>query len=175
MATLFVGCTLNNHAWLHVINIDIAPFWCNFCVNPVLSWDLPVDTGTDWSGDSTGFDIENARFWCIFYVDPVYSWDLLVPMSTVNWPPLFFCLASLQKRWYRRSAWPPNEAHGQFTMSVVAKCPPNQKYGNPWLSIPLQSWVATLFVGWILSNHTYCKMARRLVERPGASLVPTFL
>ena len=55
-------------------DIETAPFWCTFCVNPVLSSDLriPLSTGNG-SGDYTGFDIENASFWCIFCVNPVLS------------------------------------------------------------------------------------------------------
>ena len=46
---------------------------------------------------------------------------------------LFFWYDTLQISGYQRGAWPLNEAPGHFTMSVVAKCPPNQKCGHPLL------------------------------------------
>ena len=50
-----------------------------------------------------------------------------------EWPLLFFLFSffgtAQQKRGYQRGAWPPNEAPGNFTMSVVTKRSPNVKRG----------------------------------------------
>merc|ERR1712079_743000 len=48
-------------------------------------------------------------------------------------PPFFFLFSffgtAQQKRGYQRGAWPPNEAPGHFTMSVVTKRSHNVKRG----------------------------------------------